>query len=115
VPQKIYKIRSSAGRRAPCHHADAAIITLFMPSALQPNRSMSPYTAYSSMMDMGYNPGKWRIKGMSRELDRKINSFLTRKEAEFPELILPVSGRDEARTTKYAVHLRETGQVLMPR
>jgi hypothetical protein len=67
------------------------------------------------MTDMGYNPGKWRRKGMSRELDRKINSFITRKEAEFPDIILPVSGRDEARTTKYAVHLRESGQLLMTR
>jgi hypothetical protein len=66
-------------------------------------------------MYMGLQSRKVEEKGMSRELSRKINSFLTRKDAEFPELILPVSGRDEAQTTKYAVQLRESGQLLMSR
>ena len=55
-------------------------------------------------------------EGMSSEsldLDAKINSFLRRKEAEFPELAL--SGRQESRTVKYAADLRARGQILMAR
>lgn len=47
----------------------------------------------------------------SESLDTKINSFLRRKEAEFPELA--ISGRQESRTMKYAANLRASGQMLM--
>jgi hypothetical protein len=49
----------------------------------------------------------------SLDIERKINSFLQRKEAEFPELAF--SGRNESRTAKYASELRANGQVLMTR
>lgn len=50
---------------------------------------------------------------MSSALETKINSFMQRKEAEFPELAL--SGRQESRTAKYAAGLRASGQILMTR
>ena len=46
----------------------------------------------------------------SSELDSKINSFLNRKHAEFPELAN--TGRHESRTVKYAQSLRSSGQLL---
>lgn len=46
-------------------------------------------------------------------IDEKINSFLARKDAEFPELIS--SGRHESRTVKYAQSLRASGQLLFTR
>lgn len=49
----------------------------------------------------------------SLDIDQKINSFLQRKEAEFPELAF--SGRHESRTVKYASHLRESGQLVFTR
>lgn len=49
----------------------------------------------------------------SKDLERKISSFLRRKEAEFPELAL--AGRVDSRTMKYAAELRETGQLPMSR
>lgn len=52
-------------------------------------------------------------KGMSAGVERKINSFLSRKEAEFPELIRSV--RRGQRTVKYAAKLRSTGQLLLVR
>jgi hypothetical protein len=45
----------------------------------------------------------------SENVEQRINSFLRRKEAEFPELAL--SGRHESRTVKYATRLRESGQL----
>ncbi len=50
---------------------------------------------------------------MSSEVEQKIENFLRRKEAEFPELA--VSGRNELRTRKYAYELRASGQLLMTR
>jgi hypothetical protein len=44
------------------------------------------------------------------DVDAKINSFIKRKEAEFPELA--ISGRLESRTAKYASNLRTSGQIL---
>jgi len=49
----------------------------------------------------------------SKNLERKINSFLHRKETEFPELAL--SGRIDERTMKYAIDLRESGQLPFER
>lgn len=49
----------------------------------------------------------------SADLDQKINSFLSRKHAEFPELAL--DGRHESRTAKYAAELRAHGQLLFTR
>jgi hypothetical protein len=49
----------------------------------------------------------------SLDVERKISSFLQRKEAEFPELAF--SGRHESRTAKWAADLRSSGQVLMTR
>lgn len=49
----------------------------------------------------------------SQDLDSKISNFLTRKHAEFPDLI--AAGHDESRTVKYAAALRDTGQLLMTR
>ena len=46
-------------------------------------------------------------------LEDKINGFLKRKEAEFPELAF--SGRHESRTVKYAQDLRVSGQLLFTR
>jgi hypothetical protein len=47
------------------------------------------------------------------DIDLRINSFLERKYALFPELA--VSGRNESRTVKYAQKLRASGQILMAR
>ena len=49
----------------------------------------------------------------SGELNQRINSFLERKHAEFPELA--ISGRHESRTVKYAAHLRTSGQLIFTR
>lgn len=35
-------------------------------------------------------------------LDNKIASFLSRKDAQFPDLDLVATGRDQTRTIKYA-------------
>jgi hypothetical protein len=50
---------------------------------------------------------------MSVDVEAKINSFLQRKEAEYPELA--IAGRHESRTVKYASHLRTSGQILFTR
>lgn len=50
---------------------------------------------------------------MSVDIDIKINNFLGRKQAEFPELA--EAGRHQSRTVKYAARLRESGQLLMTR
>lgn len=50
---------------------------------------------------------------MSSEVEQKIEIFLRRKEAEFPELA--ISGRQDSRTRKYANELRASGQLLMTR
>ena len=56
----------------------------------------------------------YKEKGMSSvALEDKINSFLQRKQIEFPELAL--SGREESRTKKYAEDLRACGQMLFSR
>lgn len=47
------------------------------------------------------------------ELDTRINNFLRRKYTTHPELAS--SGRNRARTTKYAMKLRATGQILLAR
>lgn len=47
----------------------------------------------------------------SDDLDSKINTFLRRKEAEFPELA--AHGRSNVHTAKYAVSLRLSGQQLL--
>jgi len=44
------------------------------------------------------------------ELDARINGFLERKFATYPDLA--VSGRYESRTVKYAHALRVSGQKL---
>lgn len=44
----------------------------------------------------------------SENVEQRINSFLRRKEAEFPEL---AASRHESRTVKYATQLRESGQL----
>lgn len=46
-------------------------------------------------------------------VEDKINNFLQRKEAKFPELI--ASGRHESRTIKHAQTLRAHGQLLFTR
>ncbi len=38
----------------------------------------------------------------SINLDSKIANFLSRKDAQFPELDLVATGRDQTRTIKYA-------------
>ena len=50
---------------------------------------------------------------LSEDVEQKINNFLRRKKAEFPELA--ISGREESRTMKYANELRASGQMLMTR
>lgn len=51
---------------------------------------------------------------LSEDVEQKIDSFLRRKHAEFPDLA--VSGREEqSRTMKYATELRASGQLLMTR
>ena len=50
---------------------------------------------------------------LSEDVEQKINNFLQRKKAEFPELA--ISGREESRTRKYADELRASGQMLMIR
>ena len=50
---------------------------------------------------------------MLNKLDTQISNFLNRKYAVYPELA--VSGRNEIRTTKYAKHLRASGQVIWAR
>jgi len=50
---------------------------------------------------------------MPTKLDTQISNFLNRKYAAFPELA--VTGRNEARTFKYARQLRASGQVMMGR
>jgi hypothetical protein len=47
------------------------------------------------------------------EVDQRISEFLTRKRAEYPELVN--SGRDESRTVKYALELCAHGQLLFVR
>jgi hypothetical protein len=47
------------------------------------------------------------------ELDLRINGFLERKFATYPDLA--VSGRYESRTIKYAHVLRASGQLLLSR
>ncbi len=47
----------------------------------------------------------------SIDLEQKIDSFLQRKQVEFPELA--TSGRHESRTVKYASELRMRGQMLL--
>jgi hypothetical protein len=49
----------------------------------------------------------------SVNVEDQITNFLSRKEAEFPELIS--SGRHESRTVKYAQTLRSSGQLLFTR
>jgi hypothetical protein len=49
----------------------------------------------------------------SAEIDQKISNFLSRKEAEFPEIAS--SGRVGSRTVKYALELRGSGQLLFSR
>ena len=63
---------------------------------------------------MGGVTTKVREKGMSSvDVEDKIQSFMSRKEAEYPELAL--SGRHGSRTVKYAADLRASGQLLMTR
>ena len=50
---------------------------------------------------------------MSLDIEQRINSFLRRKEMEFPELVN--SGRRGSRTVKYAAQLRSSGQLLLTR
>jgi hypothetical protein len=45
-------------------------------------------------------------------LDARINVFLQRKYAEFPDIA--DAGRHDSRTVKYARALRTSGQLLMP-
>jgi len=49
----------------------------------------------------------------SADIDYKISNFLTRKQAEFPEIA--ASGRHGSRTVKYAMELRSSGQLLFTR
>jgi len=60
---------------------------------------------------MGYRGGGESMG--SNDVEQKINSFMRRKEAEFPDLA--ISGRNESRTVKYANELRASGQLLMGR
>jgi len=47
------------------------------------------------------------------DVEQRIQNFLRRKEAEYPELAL--SGREESRTMKYAAELQARGQLLFGR
>jgi len=47
------------------------------------------------------------------DVDQRISSFLSRKEAEFPEIA--ASGRHGSRTVKYALELRSSGQLMFSR
>jgi hypothetical protein len=47
----------------------------------------------------------------SDNVERRIDSFMRRKEAKFPDLA--ASGRNESRTIKYARELRASGQLLI--
>jgi hypothetical protein len=47
------------------------------------------------------------------DVDQRISSFLSRKQAEFPELAL--SGRHESRTVKYAFGLPISSHPLLTR
>lgn len=49
----------------------------------------------------------------SADVDQKISNFLSRKQAEFPELA--TAGRHGSRTVKYALELRGSGQLLFTR
>jgi hypothetical protein len=49
----------------------------------------------------------------ANELDTRINNFLQRKYISHPELV--ASGRSRSRTTKYAMKLRASGQILLAR
>ncbi len=50
---------------------------------------------------------------MPNKLDTQINNFLCRKYAAFPDIA--VSGRNQARTFKYARQLRVSEQVILDR
>jgi hypothetical protein len=63
------------------------------------------------MRDYGRGRKFKEDKGMSTvSIEDQIANFMTRKQAEFPELA--TSGRHESRTVKYAEDLRSRGQVL---
>ena len=47
----------------------------------------------------------------SDNVEQRIDSFMRRKEAKFPDLA--ASGRNESRTIKYARELRASGQLLI--
>jgi hypothetical protein len=47
------------------------------------------------------------------DVDKRISSFLGRKHAEYPDLA--DSGRHDSRTIKYALELRNSGQLPLDR